>query len=761
MSSFFLKPLVIVALLAQAVLLSCAWSRADVRVIIQGPPPTQPEISVSLLAAPNTIEMILLSDSDGPAPPYEYEIDQAPTAEGPWTTIVPASLFPILFTGTPPTSSFGVGGSIPRTTYFRARALDSASPERQTASEVVSVDLLDDLLCDDINFDEIVNWPASTQATEDCSITGITAPVPISISGGNAQYSKNFGGFTSSPGTVSNNDFIQLRVTSSAVPGTTTLVTLTIGARSFVWSVITAASGTWPAQAADARIHALPGVNTYGSDSFGGSGRHPGSTGVDVLMVNSFSTSDIVTPAGSPYPSGYFFASYHGAMHHLPSSGRAKKVYICRSGAPVYNGNLTTAAMDNWSLLGQFAPGLGFWPLGQRLITRGNHVQIWHIPFYLGGNSFFTLPADQAEGDPVRVRGKNQTVDIPDHVFFVCCEFSGGTDENMDSFRGVSNIGCIYCAWFEPFGYFQPSRNEWIAMYGPLFGGGVGNFVNNAAIERSFFASASHRNPFMSAQNTLLANNIWYNIGEPPDADKESLTPTSIYLNNQSGYTSPQFANMLRNMHVRGPNSGAIIAGALIQTHVAGEFPVGSRYRVEGNVQHGWTDPPSQTGYIWENNSVNMQAASGVLSQAMPSGRTTGLVDTYRIAANAASPTQAERLAFFSLIRDSVGVRPNHRTLSAGRLQRALNQCLARLNGDLTPGNQFVRNLAQQGGWWTVPQITVNPLDPGSHWHAPIPIGPDRNTPLTSGAFSNGRSAVGYTPMEVFDIEQHYFVGGR
>lgn len=82
------------------------------------------------------------------------------------------------------------------------------------------------------------NVPLSTFILSNTiSVTGPTIAVPISITDG--RYSVNGGAFTSSPGTVSPSDIVQVEVMSSASNLTVTSTTLTIGTTSGTFSVET------------------------------------------------------------------------------------------------------------------------------------------------------------------------------------------------------------------------------------------------------------------------------------------------------------------------------------------------------------------------------------------------------------------------------------------------------------------------------------------------------------------------------------------
>jgi len=84
--------------------------------------------------------------------------------------------------------------------------------------------------------------PLSTVVTSnEITVSGINAAASISVTGG--KYSKNGGAFTSSSGTVNNNDTIRVQQTSSAAYNAKTDTVLTIGGVKDTFSVTTQASG--------------------------------------------------------------------------------------------------------------------------------------------------------------------------------------------------------------------------------------------------------------------------------------------------------------------------------------------------------------------------------------------------------------------------------------------------------------------------------------------------------------------------------------
>lgn len=86
--------------------------------------------------------------------------------------------------------------------------------------------------------------PSTTQTSTSQTITGITGNVNVSVSGdGSPSVSINGGSFTSSPGTISNGQTIQARLTSSATAGGENVADITIGTVTKEFSVTTASAG--------------------------------------------------------------------------------------------------------------------------------------------------------------------------------------------------------------------------------------------------------------------------------------------------------------------------------------------------------------------------------------------------------------------------------------------------------------------------------------------------------------------------------------
>lgn len=85
---------------------------------------------------------------------------------------------------------------------------------------------------------------AETRTSNTVTVSGVTQPVTLSVSGGSgAQFSKNGGAYTSTPTTVTNGDQVTLRATSP-VAGQEDQVTATVGTSSWPWKVRTVGNNT-------------------------------------------------------------------------------------------------------------------------------------------------------------------------------------------------------------------------------------------------------------------------------------------------------------------------------------------------------------------------------------------------------------------------------------------------------------------------------------------------------------------------------------
>lgn len=89
--------------------------------------------------------------------------------------------------------------------------------------------------------------PGAALISAPVTITGISAPAPISVSGApSAAYSLDGGAFTSAPATVADGASVRVRVTASSTPGAVTNATLAVGGVEDTFTVTTRADAPPP-----------------------------------------------------------------------------------------------------------------------------------------------------------------------------------------------------------------------------------------------------------------------------------------------------------------------------------------------------------------------------------------------------------------------------------------------------------------------------------------------------------------------------------
>lgn len=501
---------------------------------------------------------------------------------------------------------------------------------------------------------------------------------------------------------------------------------------------------TWPAHA-PAYVSLIPEVGGYGMNSVAGSGRHLGTPVTTVILVNSLASGS-TGGAVSGYGANVFAGTWEYAWRHSASP----KVII-----PIISGwvtiqdsiNCQNAARTGYvSYYGQFAPGQGLYLRGCNVETGGaSNVAVWHLRSYMG-DDVTGLPAGNRD---CFSSGYGQGV--TQQIVLINCEFAWSIDEVAGFFRSHNQLTLVNNAFFEPLHISTIIHPEDGAGFdhgfGPQIGGDTGQPQTSAVSSfRNLWAHTTGRNPLITAQTFVHANNLHYNHGRPTGGQGSGVQIVP------HGATEANYANIIGNGFVRGPNNN----NSLVAVAVTGTFPSGSGAYLLANSQFGWTAPASQNAFL--TTSPSGYAVSAVLPSAYPSSWGTGLTGVLQWAANPLAPTLTEWSNFVTLMDQTVGAQPLRRT--AGRLKLVFDQIRDRLAG-VTQTSQFVNTVdgaVSAGGWFSVPSVTVDPLNPGSEWHGPLPTGADRDTPYTTGTFSDGKPRVGYTRLEEFAYEQHLYV---
>lgn len=498
---------------------------------------------------------------------------------------------------------------------------------------------------------------------------------------------------------------------------------------------------SWPTHE-PAYVSLIPGVGGYGMNTVAGSGRHLGTPQTTIILVNSLATGN-TGGAVTGYGPRVFAGTWEYAWRHTASP----KVII-----PIISGWVTIQDSVNCqggarsgyvSYYGQFAPGQGLYLRGTNVETGGaSNVAVWHLRSYMG-DDVTGLPAGNRD---CFSSGYGQGV--TQQIVLINCEFAWSIDEVAGFFRSHNQVTFTGCAFFEPLHISTIIHPEDGAGFdhgfGPQIGGDTGQPQTTAVSTfRNLWAHTTGRNPLITARTFVHANNLHYNHGRPTGGAGNAVQIVP------HGATEANFANVIGNGFIRGPNNN----NSLVAVSVTGSFPTGSAGYLFANSQFGWSAPSNQNAFL--TSSPSGYAASSVQSSAYPSSWGTGLTGVLQWATNPLAPTLTEWNNYVDLMDRTVGAQPIRRT--TGRLKRVFDQIRDRLAG-VTQTDQFVDTVTEAGGWFTVPSTTVDPLNPGSEWHAPLPTGSDRDTPHTSGTFSDGKSRVGYTRLEEWAYEQHLYV---
>lgn len=506
----------------------------------------------------------------------------------------------------------------------------------------------------------------------------------------------------------------------------------------------------WP-EHSPGYVSVLPGTGGYGMNTSGGD-----SSGATVIFIDSLNSGNSGTAinaslsAALNWPTPTFVGTPEYAARHAASP---KVILPITSGiatiqASIPNQTGTPPRPGLTTYYGQSAPNPGLILRGCNwaLNGGGGHV-VWHMKSWMG-DDVAGLPADNRD-----CLSSGYSGGVTQQVVLINCEFQWSVDEIVDFYRAHNQLTFLDCAFIEPLHDSiiehtgDPTNTD--HGFGPMVGGDTATGQPSAVSTfRCLWAHSTGRNPFTNATTFCHANNLHYNHGRPVGINADG---NAVQIAAQAA-TDPMFANILCNGFIRGPNN----RGNLVAVSVSATLPPGSQGYSFGNAQFGWTAPSSQNGFF--TSSPTAYAVTGLIDGAIPDSWGVGLSGVLQWAANPLAPTSSEWHGYVDKMERTVGASPRWRTPANSRLRLVFQQMRDRLNG-VAQSDQFVNTVAQAGGWPTISQISLHPLAANAtHWHAPLPTGPDRDTPYTSGTFSDGRSRFGYTRLRAWGYEQHLFV---
>jgi len=539
----------------------------------------------------------------------------------------------------------------------------------------------------------------------------------------------------------------QSAYTAAASTATAALIDTIVNPRS---RALAQSALNWPVHSPP-YVSIAPGVGGYGLNTPAGSGRHQATPNPSIFFVNSLSN------ANSGGPANYGPNTYAGTLEYaIRHAASPKKIYICVSGyltegrsLPIQTG--TPPRPGYVSILGQFAPAPGLFIRGTRLDTNGaSNVHVSHLRLYMGDDPLpggYTVGGVDA-GDGRDCLSSGYGGGVTSNLVFENCEFAFGIDELVDLYHPHATTSFFQCAFLDPLHDSDIDHTDdppdTDHGFGPIIGGGDNTQPDTITIFRCLFAHMTARTPLSNCRRSTMANNVFYNVGN----DGIRLI--------KGGLASPEplYLNSLYNLFVRGPDSRS----ALVAIRANTDIPAASRVYVAGNAAMGGWSAGSQSAFV--SGGPSGYVSSSLLTEAIPGSWGSGLSGVLQWLSNPVSPSTAEAQAILDLLERTVGAQPGLANRK-GRVPVVLQQIRDRITGGGSSASQYIDRVADLGGWEELgPSSAVDPLNPGTHWHAPFPTGSDRNVPYTSGTFSDGRSRIGYTPLDEFDYEQKLYVMG-
>lgn len=502
----------------------------------------------------------------------------------------------------------------------------------------------------------------------------------------------------------------------------------------------------WPYQNTP-YLTALPGVGGPGLDVSSG----------DKPSKLYFVTSTENVKEGGPDDRGpnCFSGTFWWCWYADQGEGFHKWIIPLVSGYAYLGRSMNTPERDNMDYVGHAAPGAGLFVQTAALRLRGSNMRVWHLPSWVGDMPSVDGPqkfqadqrdALQASADDAQV-GK---------IAFINCEARFSMDEGVEVFYDSIGTSWIRGAIFDPlhvppdFAMGEGSHHEAGEDHG--FGHLVGGKADYALTMQSLYAHTTDRNPLVAAPNYAHINNLHYNHGRPDVARGEAVNIDDNGGHNEDAGLSMR-CNMVGCVSVRGPNSGSEITFAKVN-----DVTPGSHGHSAHNSVYGWPSPESQDDLFKGAPDGYMQPT--LCRGAWPLGLGFNYDGVLFPCADAFAPRTQEGLAFTQLMRETVGCMPARRYLYRGGVNNICDQIDAAVRGLLTP-SQYVNTVNEAGGWPDVPTLSIDPANPTTDYHAPIPLDEDRDEVLLSGTFSDGSSKIGYSKLRAWVIEQYFYVMGR
>jgi len=501
----------------------------------------------------------------------------------------------------------------------------------------------------------------------------------------------------------------------------------------------------WPYQSTP-YLSALPGVGGPGLDV--GAGDLPSK----LYFVTSLENEKV----GGPDPRGpnCFSGTFEWCWYADQGEGFHKWIFPLVSGY-VYRGRgMLSPERANFDYIGHAAPGAGLFVQTGTLTVRGSNSRIWHLPSWVGDLPSVNdgeYKADQRDA----LQASSSDNDI-NRVAFINCEARFSMDEAVQVYYDAQGTSWIRGAIYDPLHIPPDFGDPDIQNHEPGTDHGYGHLVGGKAdyslVMQSLYAHTTDRNPLVGAPNHAHINNLHYNHGRATGGRGEALNIDDNGEHNLNSGLTMQ-CNCVGNVTVRGPEQSDSLTLAKVM-----DVTAGSSGHSANNSCFGWPSPYSQAGFFHEQPAGYLQPT--LRRGAWPLGLGFNYDGVLRPCADPLHPRVQEGLAFSQLIRETVGCMPARRYLVAGGVNRVMDQIDAAIRG-ITQAPQYVNTVDEAGGWPQITEYSIDPANPSTDYHAPMPLGEERDEVMLFGSFSDGTSMVGYSRLRAWCIEQYFYVMGR
>jgi len=503
----------------------------------------------------------------------------------------------------------------------------------------------------------------------------------------------------------------------------------------------------WPYQSTP-YLSALPGVGGPGLDVSRG----------DLPSKLYFVTSMENVKEGGPDPRGpnCFSGTFWWCWYADQGEGFHKFIIPLVGGYLYIGRGLNAPSRSNFDYIGHAAPGAGLFVQCSALRVNSSNCRVWHLPSWVGDLPSVDGPDEFKVDQRDCLQASSDDNDI-NRVAFINCEARFAMDEAAQVWYNAQGCSWIRCAIYDPLhtppDFVIPGDDH----HGPDEDHGFGQIIGGRAdyslCMQSLYAHTTDRNPLVATPNHAHINNLHYNHGRTYIGRGEALNIDDNGEHNADAGLS-MACNCVGNVTVRGPDQGDSLTLAKVM-----DVTPGSTGHSANNSCYGWPSPETQDGFFHEQPEDYMRPT--LRPGAWPLGLGFNYDGTLQPCADPLHPTVQEGLAFAQLIRTTVGCMPARRYMYTGAVNHVMDQIDAAVRGIKAPPSQYVNTVDEAGGWPDVPTGSIDPLNPTTDYHAPMPIDASRDEYVTSGKFSDGSSKVGYTKLRAWCIEQYFYVMGR